>query len=66
MHALRDFYPDIAALYSTQDENKLAYDYLPKASSINDSVFNSDNNKVVKEMDAKFRTGEKEIEIVKQ
>ncbi len=65
-HMLPLFYTDIAAFYASQGKYKLAYDYQLKTSTFNDSLFKTDNNKVVKEMDAKFRTSEKEKEILNQ
>jgi len=60
------FYPDLAAFYTLKGDYKTAYEYLQKAIAIKDLVFNTENNKVLKEMDVKYQTSQKEKEILKQ
>jgi signal transduction histidine kinase/DNA-binding NarL/FixJ family response regulator len=60
------FYPDLAAFYASTGNHKLAYEYLQKAVAAKDLVFNADNNKVLKEMDAKYQAGQKAQEILRQ
>src|SRR5688572_20715719 len=64
--AVIDFYPDLAGFYALQGKHKLAYEYLLKGITIKDQVFNEENNKVLKEMDAKYLASKKEQEILKQ
>ncbi|MEO8147577.1 MAG: ATP-binding protein [Bacteroidia bacterium] len=60
------FYTDLADFYFSTGNYKLAYEYLQKATAQKDVLFNSDNNKVLKEMDAKYQASKKEQEIMKQ
>ncbi|MFI5218478.1 MAG: ATP-binding protein [Bacteroidia bacterium] len=60
------FYPDLARFYAWDGDYKLAYEFLQKAMEAKDLVFNAENNKVLKEMDAKYQAGRKEQEILKQ
>ncbi len=65
-HFLNLFYADVASFYESQGKFHLAYKYLLEASSINDSIYKTNNNEIIKEMEARFRAGEKEKEIVIQ
>ncbi|MBK6986742.1 MAG: hypothetical protein IPH33_00050 [Bacteroidetes bacterium] len=60
------FYPELAGFFASIGNHKEAYFYLKKAISIKETVFNAENNKVLKEMDIKYQTSQKEKELLKQ
>jgi len=60
------FYINLADFYTLKGDYKLAYEYLQKAVAIKDLIFNTENNKVLKEMDVKYQATQKEKEILIQ
>ncbi len=56
----------LSELYFTKKDFKNAYKYLNNASMINDTLFGIERNKIIHELETKYKTKEKEQEIVLQ
>lgn len=63
---IRIFYSDLSAFYASVGNYQSAYEYLQKAEVIKDLIYNTDNNKVLKEIEAKYQASKKEQEILKR
>src|SRR5581483_10214727 len=63
---LVDRYFSLANAYAATGDYKQAYEFLTKASTLHDSIYNVEKSRILADMDAKYQTSKREREIATQ